>query len=253
MGQSSIEWTELTWNPVTGCNKISPGCKFCYAETMTKRLMAMGLEKYAAGFQVRVHAGALNTPFSWKKPKVVFVNSMSDLFHPEVPGDFIKAVFAVMNQTPQHIYQILTKRSKRLLEVATELEWTANIWMGVSVENEEYTYRIPDLAATPAKTKFISIEPLIGPVTTLPLKNIDWVIVGGESGHRARPVRKEWIEFIKDKCERSNTAFFFKQWGKSRFNANPLDPTIDTKHPFHAKGGCELDGKIYRNMPENAA
>lgn len=253
MAQSNIEWTGLTWNPVTGCNKISPGCKFCYAETMTKRLMAMGLEKYAAGFNVRVHAEALNVPFSWKRPKVVFVNSMSDLFHPEVPTDFIKAVFSVMNETPQHTYQILTKRSQRLLEVATGLKWTANIWMGVSVENEECTHRITDLAATPAKTKFLSIEPLIGPVTSLHLDKVDWVIVGGESGHKARPVRKEWIEFIREKCESTNTAFFFKQWGKPKFNANPLDPTIDAKHPMHAKGGCELDGKIYREMPEKAA
>lgn len=253
MAQSNIEWTELTWNPVTGCNKISPGCKNCYAEVMTRRLKSMGVEKYSEGFKIRTHPDTLTTPFTWKKSKVVFVNSMSDLFHPEVPLDYIKAVFAVMNQTPQHIYQVLTKRSERLLEVATELNWTENIWMGVSVENEKYSYRIDELARTPAKTKFLSIEPLIGAVKTVNLENINWVIVGGESGHKARPLKKEWVDDIKVKCEASNVPFFFKQWGKPKFNANPEDPTIDAKHPDHAKGGCQLDGKIYRQMPVKAA
>jgi len=253
MAQSNIEWTELTWNPVTGCSKVSPGCKFCYAETMTKRLTAMGVEKYKDGFKVRVHPDTLNIPFTWKKSKVVFVNSMSDLFHPEVPIEFIKAVFAVMNQTPQHIYQVLTKRSERLVEVAQQLNWTPNIWMGVSVENEDYTYRISDLALTPARIKFLSIEPLIGPVYTLPLNNIDWVIVGGESGHKARPLKKEWVDYIKEKCKAAKVAFFFKQWGKPKFNVNQNDPTIDSKHPKHAKGGCELDGKIFRQMPRKVA
>lgn len=250
MAQSSIEWTELTWNPVTGCNKISPGCKFCYAETMTKRLKAMRVAKYVDGFKVKTHPDALNIPFGWKKSKVVFVNSMSDLFHPEVPLDFIKAVFSVMNQTPKHIYQVLTKRSERLLEVAAELRWTSNIWIGVSVEDENHTYRIADLCATPARIKFLSIEPLLGPINKLDLTSIDWVIVGGESGPKARRLKKEWIEYIKQECKVAKTAFFFKQWGKAKFNANPLDPTIDPAHPKHAKGGCELDGKIYREMPE---
>lgn len=249
MAQSSIEWTELTWNPVTGCNKISPGCKFCYAEVMSKRLKAMGAEKYKDGFKIRMHPDALNIPFTWKKPKVVFVNSMSDLFHPEVPFEFIKAVFLVMNQTPNHTYQVLTKRSDRLLELSSLLNWSSNIWMGVSVENEKYTYRINDLSATGAKVKFLSIEPLIGPVKTLNLKKIDWVIVGGESGHKARPVKKSWIEFVKLKCEENNIPFFFKQWGKPKFNINPSDPTISSEHPNHAKGGCELDGRIYRQLP----
>lgn len=253
MAKSNIEWTELTWNPVTGCNKISPGCKFCYAETMTKRLTAMGVEKYKDGFNLRTHPEALNVPFSWKKPKVVFVNSMSDLFHPEVPLDFIKAVFSVMNQTQQHIYQILTKRSERLLQLAEHLNWTSNIWMGVSVENEEYTYRINDLSNTPAKVKFLSIEPLIGEVLTLNLNRIDWVIVGGESGHKARPVYKEWIDFIRLSCKEQHIPFFFKQWGKAKFNENPDDPTILAEHPKHAKGGCQLDGKIYRELPKKAA
>lgn len=253
MATSSIEWTELTWNPVTGCTKISPGCKFCYAEVMSRRLKAMAVEKYKNGFKIRTHSDSLNIPFTWKKPKVVFVNSMSDLFHPEVPLDFIKAVFAVMNQTPKHIYQVLTKRSERLLELSSELNWTPNIWMGVSVENEKYTYRIDELSKTPAKTKFLSIEPLIGPVKTLNLEKIDWVIVGGESGHKARPLKKEWIDFVKSKCLEYKVAFFFKQWGKSKFNINPLDPTIESEHPQHAKGGCELDGRIYREMPQKVA
>ena len=254
MATSSIEWTELTWNPVTGCTKVSPGCKFCYAEVMSRRLRAMGVEKYKDGFKkVKTHPETLNIPFSWRKPKVVFVNSMSDLFHPDVPTDYIKAVFSVMNQTPQHIYQVLTKRSERLLEISSELNWTPNIWMGVSVENEKYTFRINDLTKTAAKTKFLSIEPLIGPVKTLNLEKIDWVIVGGESGSKARPIKKEWIDFVRLKCEETKVAFFFKQWGKPKFNENPDDPTIEAEHKQHAKGGCELDGKVYREMPFKAA
>jgi protein gp37 len=253
MAQSTIEWTELTWNPVTGCTKISPGCKFCYAEVMSKRLKAMGVEKYSEGFKIRTHYDALTIPFTWKKSKVVFVNSMSDLFHPEVPFEFIKAVFSVMNKTPQHIYQVLTKRSERLLELSSMLNWTPNIWMGVSVESEDYTHRINDLSLTGAQVKFLSIEPLIGPVTTLELSSIDWVIVGGESGHKARPIVKEWISHVKETCEAFSVPFFFKQWGKPKFNENPNDPTIESNHPNHAKGGCELDGKIYRQMPKKAA
>ncbi|XHR92368.1 DUF5131 family protein [Mucilaginibacter sp. UC70_90] len=235
MAQSNIEWTELTWNPVTGCNKISPGCKFCYAEVMTRRLQAMGIDKYKDGFNIRTHSDALSIPFTWKKSKIVFVNSMSDLFHPEVPLDFIKAVFSVMNSTPQHIYQVLTKRSERLLELSNELNWTENIWMGVSVESEEYAYRINELSKTNAKIKFLSIEPLIAPVKTMDLKEIDWVIVGGESGHKARPIKKEWIDSIRIKCNKESVAFFFKQWGKPQFNINPGDPTISSDHPQHAK------------------
>ncbi|MGN7986120.1 DUF5131 family protein [Pedobacter sp. 22226] len=249
MAQSNIEWTELTWNPVTGCNKISPGCKNCYAEVMTRRLKSMGVEKYSDGFKIRTHPDTLTTPFTWKKSKIVFVNSMSDLFHPEVPLDYIKAVFSVMNRTPQHIYQVLTKRSERLLEIASELNWTENIWMGVSVENEAYSYRIGELSKTPAKVKFLSIEPLIDELTSLNFNGINWVIVGGESGHKARPIKREWIDNIRIACEQATVPFFFKQWGKAKFNENPNDPTIDTKHAKHAKGGCELDGKIYRQMP----
>lgn len=249
MAESSIEWTELTWNPVTGCNKISPGCKYCYAETMSKRLKAMGVVKYQDDFAIKTHSDSLNIPFTWKRSKVVFVNSMSDLFHPEVPIEFIQAVFLVMNRTPEHVYQVLTKRSERLLELSSQLNWTENIWMGVSVENEKYTFRINDLAKTPAKTKFLSIEPLIGPIKTLNLTKINWVIVGGESGHKARPIRKVWIDYIKNKCELEKIPFFFKQWGKAKYNINPFDPTINSEHPKHAKGGCELDGVIYRQMP----
>ena len=243
----------MTWNPVTGCTKISPGCKYCYAEVMSKRLKAMGIEKYKDGFNIRTHADALNIPFTWKKPKVVFVNSMSDLFHPNIPVEFIKSVFAVMNKTPQHIYQVLTKRSERLLELSKELNWTSNIWMGVSVESDNFTYRIVELAKTKAKVKFLSIEPLIAPVKKLNLTKIDWVIVGGESGNKARPIKKKWIDLIKTECDKKGVAFFFKQWGKSKFNTNPNDPTIISEHPQHAKGGCELDGEIYRKMPERAA
>ncbi len=213
----------------------------------------MGTEKYKDGFKIRTHANALNIPFTWKKSKVVFVNSMSDLFHPEVPIEFIRAVFLVMNQTPQHTYQVLTKRSDRLLALSTLLNWTPNIWMGVSVENEKYTYRAEELSKTPAKIKFISVEPLIGPVRSLQLDQINWVIVGGESGHKARPLKKNWIEFIKNQCEERQIPFFFKQWGKPKFNIDPTDPTIESNHPQHAKGGCQLDGKVYRQLPVKAA
>ncbi|EOR93610.1 hypothetical protein ADIARSV_3194 [Arcticibacter svalbardensis MN12-7] len=249
MAQSNIEWTELTWNPVTGCNKVSPGCKFCYAEIMSKRLKSMGIEKYANGFKLRTHPEYLNTPFTWKKPKVVFVNSMSDLFHDDVPLEFIQAVFKVMNATPQHTYQVLTKRSERLALISKQLNWSANIWMGVSVENQAYTYRIDDLSKTGAKTKFLSIEPLIGSIDKMNLSKINWVIVGGESGHKARPLKKEWVDTIKVLCQKQNIAFFFKQWGKPKFNIDQTDPTIDSDHPEHAKGGCQLDGQIYRQMP----
>jgi protein gp37 len=253
MAQSDIEWTEVTWNPVTGCTKISPGCKHCYAEIMSRRLKSMGIVKYKDGFNLKTHGETLNIPFTWKKPKTVFVNSMSDLFHPDVPIDFIKSVFSVMNNTPQHIYQVLTKRSERLLELSSELNWTSNIWMGVSVESEKYSYRIDKLSQTGAKIKFLSIEPLIAPIKSIPLEKIDWVIVGGESGHKARPIKKEWVDFIRTKCEDKGVAFFFKQWGKAKFNINPSDPTIEPDHPKHAKGGCELDGMIYRQMPQKAA
>ncbi len=250
MAQSSIEWTQLTWNPTTGCNKISAGCKFCYAEVMSKRLKAMGHEKYRNGFKLKLHPDMLHLPYTWNVRKIVFVNSMSDLFHEEIPLNFLKQVFHVMNENPQHTFQILTKRSEYLKHVSSFLDWTENIWMGVSVENEKVKYRITDLAHTPALIKFLSIEPLIGDTGNLELNSIDWVIAGGESGHHARPIKKEWAINIQKQCARQGIAFFFKQWGKPQFNPDPDDPTISSEHPFHAKGGCQLNGKIYRQMPQ---
>jgi protein gp37 len=213
MAQSSIEWTEMTWNPTTGCTKLSAGCKFCYAEVMSRRLHAMGIAKYKDGFKVRVHEDALNIPYTWKGSKVVFVNSMSDLFHPEVPFEFIQKVFKVMNNTPQHTYQVLTKRAERLYELHEYLNWTKNIWMGVSVEDERVVDRIDFLRETNAAIKFLSCEPLIGPLRNMNLHNIDWVIVGGESGRKSRPMNEEWVWDIKFQCQEQEVLFFFKQWG----------------------------------------
>ena len=249
MAQSSIEWTEMTWNPTTGCNKLSAGCKFCYAEVMSRRLKAMRQWKYINGFKLTVHPESLKVPYEWKKPKTVFVNSMSDLFHKDIQLSFIKKVFKVMNDTPQHTYQILTKRGDILAKHDKHLKWTKNIWMGVSVENENVIERIDYLRNTGAYVKFLSLEPLIGPLPKLNLKNIHWAIVGGESGHKARPMKYEWVMDIKNQCEKSEVLFFFKQWGRPEFNVNPDDPTIDAEHPQHAKGGRYLDGKIFREMP----
>ncbi|PWV56611.1 DUF5131 family protein [Chitinophaga sp. S165] len=234
MAQSNIEWTEMTWNPVTGCTKISAGCKFCYAEVMAKRLHAMGVEKYKDEFKVRIHPDALNIPYTWKRQKVVFVNSMSDLFHAQVPPDFIKEVFRVMNENPQHIFQVLTKRADRLLEIHQEVKWTHNIWMGVSIEDERVIERLELLKQTNARTKFLSCEPLIGPLPDLDLTNIDWVIVGGESGWKARPMDAGWALDIMDQCKQAGVAFFFKQWGGTN----------------KKKTGRLLNGKIYDEMPE---
>jgi len=233
MSQSSIEWTEMTWNPTTGCDKISAGCKYCYAEVMTRRLMAMGIEKYKDGFKLRTHIDALSIPYTWKKPKVVFVNSMSDLFHPDVPVEFIKEVFAVMNDNPQHVFQVLTKRAERLFEIHEQLNWTGNIWMGVSVEDERVTQRIDFLRQTNAKIKFLSCEPLIGPLLNLNLKGIDWAIVGGESGRKARPMEEWWVWDIKQQCQEQEVLFFFKQWGGTN----------------KKKAGRELAGNTYSEMP----
>jgi len=213
MAQTSIEWTELTWNPTTGCTKISQGCKFCYAEVMTRRLKAMGIEKYKDGFKVRMHPGTLRIPYTWKSPKVVFVNSMSDLFHEDIPLSFIKQVFKVMNENPQHVFQVLTKRAERLFELHKELKWTHNIWMGVSVEDKKVIERIDFLRKTGARVKFLSCEPLIGPLDNMNLKKIDWVIVGGESGHNPRKMETDWVLDIQEQCAKANIAFFFKQWG----------------------------------------
>jgi protein gp37 len=205
----------MTWNPTTGCNKVSAGCKFCYAEVMSKRLQAMGVEKYKDNFQLRIHENELETPYKWKKPKVVFVNSMSDLFHKDVPVKFIQKVFKVMKDNPQHVFQVLTKRADILRYYDSEgwLDWAHNIWMGVSVENEKVLDRIDLLRQTKARVKFLSCEPLIGPLPKLNLETIDWVIVGGESGRKPRPMKADWVKEIKDQCIEQKVAFFFKQWG----------------------------------------
>lgn len=233
MAQSSIEWTEMTWNPTTGCDKVSAGCKYCYAEVMARRLQAMGIEKYKDGFELRIHEDALPIPYSWNKPKIVFVNSMSDLFHKDVPLSFIQKVFEVMNNTPQHTYQVLTKRAERLYELHHHLNWTPNIWMGVSVEDERVKERIDFLRETNAKTKFLSCEPLIGPLMNLNLDRIQWAIVGGESGRKARPMQEWWVWDIRQQCAEQGVAFFFKQWGG-----------INKK-----KAGRILGGNTYDEMP----
>jgi protein gp37 len=233
MAQSSIEWTEMTWNPTTGCTKISAGCKYCYAEVMARRLQAMGVDKYKNGFKIAVHEDSLNTPYSWQSSKLVFVNSMSDLFHPEIPEEFIKRVFHVMNDNPQHTFQVLTKRADRLYQLHEELNWTNNVWMGVSVEDYRVVDRIDFLRRTNAKIKFLSCEPLIGPLTDINLDNIDWVIVGGESGKKARPIKEWWIWDIRLQCQEAGVAFFFKQWG----GANKK------------KSGRNLGGRVYDEMP----
>ncbi|HYE68245.1 MAG TPA: phage Gp37/Gp68 family protein [Anaerovoracaceae bacterium] len=213
MSTSKIEWTDSTWNPLTGCTKVSPGCKFCYAERMAVRLKAMGNPNYRNGFQLTLHEHALNLPLSWKTPQNIFVNSMSDLFHDEVPFEFIASVFDVMKQAHWHTFQVLTKRSARLADLADRIEWPANVWMGVSVENSDYTFRIDHLRHTGAKIKFLSLEPLLGPVLDLNLQEIDWVIVGGESGPKARKMEEQWVIDIRNQCQEADVAFFFKQWG----------------------------------------
>lgn len=234
---SSIEWTEATWNPVTGCTKISPGCKHCYAERMAKRLRAMGQPRYAAGFRVTLQPDLLELPLHWRQGRLIFVNSMSDLFHDQVPLEYVQKVFAVMAEARQHRFQILTKRADRLAELAAELPWPGNVWMGVSVESEHYVERIDRLRDVPAAVRFLSLEPLIGPLDDLPLAGIGWVIVGGESGPRARPMKAEWVRSIRSQCEAQGVPFFFKQWGGVR-----------KKHH-----GRELDGRTWDEMPVAAA
>lgn len=232
-GNSHIEWTDATWNPVTGCSKISPGCKHCYAERMARRLQAMGQPNYANGFEVTLQPHMLELPLEWKRPRRIFVNSMSDLFHQEVPLSFIKKVFSVMRRANWHQYQLLTKRSERLLEVSPLLTWEPHIWIGVSVENDDYTSRIDDLRKTGADVKFLSLEPLLGPLRKLNLRGIDWVIVGGESGPGARPMNPDWVRDIRDQCIRANVPFFFKQWGGQ----------------FKKRTGRVLDGRTWDQMP----
>ncbi len=238
MGKKSyIEWTESTWNPVTGCTKISPGCDHCYAERMTARLAAMGQPNYVNGFKVTTHEHMLETPLMWKKPQTIFVNSMSDLFHKDVPLDFIRNVFGVMRKASCHRFQVLTKRSKRLLELSPKLDWPENVWTGVSVEGQDYQFRIDHLRETGANVKFLSLEPLLGPLLRLDLRGIDWVIVGGESGPGARPMKERWVVQIKRQCLAAKVPFFFKQWGGVNKKRN----------------GRLLRGEIWSQMPEPEA
>ena len=233
---SNIEWTEATWNPVTGCSKVSTGCKHCYAERLARRLQAMGAVRYRNGFTVTLHPAVLDLPKRWRQPRMIFVNSMSDLFHESVPLEFIQRVFATMHDCPQHTFQILTKRSARLRDLAQHLDWAPNIWMGVSVENRRVIHRIHDLQAVPAHVRFLSCEPLLGPLDDLPLDGIHWVIVGGESGPGARPMQAAWVRAIRDRCRRADVPFFFKQWGGARKD----------------RTGRDLDGRAYDEMPRAA-
>ncbi len=236
MSSSKIEWTESTWNPTTGCTKISSGCANCYAERMAMRLKAMGTPKYSNGFEVTLHEDSLSEPYTWKKPKVIFVNSMTDLFHEDIPFSFIEKVFKVMNENPQHIFQVLTKREENLLKYNDKLNWTSNIWMGVTVEDAKAKKRIDYLRQTKAAIKFLSCEPLISDLGQLDLTNINWVIVGGESGPKSRPIKEDWVLDIFSQCKSADIPFFFKQWGG-----------VNKK-----KTGKKIKGVIYQEMPETA-
>ncbi|MGA2406307.1 MAG: phage Gp37/Gp68 family protein [Bacteroidales bacterium] len=239
MAKTKIEWTESTWNPITGCTKISAGCKNCYAEVMTRRLQAMGQEKYLNGFNLTLHPETLKEPYTWKKPRVIFVNSMSDLFHKDIPVQYIIDVFKIMKENPHHVFQILTKRADLLLYYDKEgyLEWTHNIWMGVTVEDNTVTKRIDLLRQTGAKIKFLSCEPLLTEISGMNLADIDWVIVGGESGRTPRPVKEEWVLDIKDQCRNANVTFYFKQWGGTN----------------KKKNGKLLQGKQYTEIPQKVS
>ena len=233
---SAIEWTGVTWNPVTGCTKVSPGCARCYAERLARRLRAMGSPKYAAGFEVALHRETLDDPLRWRQPRLVFVNSMSDLFHDAVPDAFVEAVFRTMNAATRHTFQVLTKRPERAAALARRLRWTANVWLGTSVETEPYLRRLEPLRRTPAAVKFLSLEPLLGPLPSLELDGVDWVIAGGESGPGARPLDPDWARAIRDKCARSGVPFFFKQWGGTQ----------------RKKAGRLLDGRTWDELPAAA-
>jgi len=231
---SSIEWTESTWNPVTGCTKISPGCAHCYAERMAKRLQAMGQRRYRRAFEPTLQPDALEVPLHWKRPRMIFVNSMSDLFHDEVPADYIAECFAVMKEASHHTFQVLTKRPQRVAEMVGDLPWPENIWLGTSVENDCYVSRIRSLVRVPASVRFLSLEPLLGPIPRLPLSGIHWVIVGGESGPGARPMEQEWVVQIRNRCLKYEVPFFFKQWGGVH----------------KARAGRDLDGQTWDDMPK---
>lgn len=235
--RSEIEWTEATWNPVRGCTKVSPGCKHCYAETFAERFRGVPGHPFEQGFDVRLVPAALDLPKRWNRGRLVFVNSMSDLFQDDVPTEFIHQVFAVMRDCPQHQFQILTKRAERLAELGGQIRFAPNVWMGVSVENADYTSRIDLLRRVPAAVRFISVEPLLGPIDRLPLKGIHWVIVGGESGHHAREMKADWARSIRDQCLEAGVPFFFKQWGGVRRKI----------------AGRELDRREWNQMPASAA
>ena len=234
MANSKIEWTESTWNPVTGCTKISAGCMNCYAERMAKRLSAMGQPNYANGFEVTMHPQTLKLPLDWKKPQMIFVNSMSDIFHEKVTDEFILEMFKVMRNAHWHVFQILTKRSERLAEIAPLLKWPQNVWMGVTVEHKDYVYRMDDLRKVQARVRFLSLEPLLSEIPKMDLSGIDWVIVGGESGPGARSIEKEWVQDIRQQCNEAGVPFFFKQWGG----------------PNKKKAGRVLDGRTFNAMPK---
>lgn len=231
--ESSIEWTESTWNPVTGCTKISPGCAHCYAERMAKRLRAMGQERYRDGFKLTLQTDVVDLPLHWKRPRMIFVNSMSDLFHKNVPEKYIAKCFAVMQQASQHTFQVLTKRPERAATLASQLPWPKNVWMGTTVENADYVSRIDFLRQIPAAIRFLSLEPLLGPIPRLPFKGVHWVIVGGESGPAARPIEPNWVFQIRNQCVERNVPFFFKQWGGVN----------------KALAGRKLDGQYWSEMP----
>ncbi|MFN3256272.1 MAG: DUF5131 family protein [Ilumatobacter sp.] len=244
--KSAIEWTEATWNPTTGCDQVSPGCDNCYALTLSKRLKAMGSQKYqldgdprtsGPGFKLTVHENSLDVPRRWAAPRLIFVNSMSDLFHKDVPIAFIRRVFDVIRETPQHTYQMLTKRSKRLERIADQLDWPSNLWMGVSVETDRYLFRIDHLRNVPAAVRFVSAEPLLGALGAVNLEGIHWVIAGGESGPHSRPVEQEWVTELRDGCADAKVAFFFKQWGGRTPKA----------------GGRELEGEVWDQLPTQVA
>jgi len=233
--RSHIEWTEATWNPVSGCTKVSAGCAHCYAERMAKRLQAAGSTKYRDGFAVRLHPDSLGLPLRWREPRLVFVNSMGDLFHEDVPEEFVRDVFDVMRRAHWHVFQVLTKRSARLLAIGSRLDWPANVWAGVTVENQDVLTRVDDLRRLECATvRFLSLEPLLGPLDGLDLSGIDWVIVGGESGPQARPMRAEWVRAVRDLCQRAGVPFYFKQWGGRQ----------------RKRAGRLLDGRVWDEMPQ---
>lgn len=276
--KSTIEWTESTWNPTTGCDRTSPGCDNCYALTLARRLKAMGNPRYQSdgdprssgpGFCLTLHHDQLDLPHRWTTPRTIFVNSMSDLFHPGVPDSFIRDVFRVMAETPRHTYQVLTKRSKRLVRLGQRLPWSSNVWMGVSIESDRYSFRADHLRGVPATIRFISAEPLLGFLPSLSLAGIDWLIAGGESGHGARPMHPAWVRALRDRCSESQTAFFFKQWGSWAPTDTPSEAAVtidgrlirggalstESSDPCHvrrmtkaAAGRC-LDGRLWDEMP----